>query len=63
MKKSKQVAAGGIAASLCLLLMFLTGLFPLATYALPAMAARSSLLWLLNLDAQRQRWFMRRCHC
>ena len=33
MSKSKQIAAGGIASSLCLLLMFLTGVFPFATYA------------------------------
>lgn len=38
MKKSTQVAVGGIASSLCLLLMFLTGIIPFATYALPAMA-------------------------
>ena len=38
MSKSKQIAAGGIASSLCLLLMFLTGVFPFATSALPAMA-------------------------
>ena len=38
MSKSKQIAAGGIASSLCLLTMFLTGVFPFATYALPAIA-------------------------
>lgn len=37
-KKSTQVALGGLAAALCLLLMFLTGVFPFATYALPALA-------------------------
>lgn len=37
-KKSTQVALGGLAAALCLLLMFLTGIFPFATYALPALA-------------------------
>ena len=38
MRKSTQVALGGLASSLCLVLMFLTGVFPFATYALPAMA-------------------------
>ena len=38
MRKSTQVALGGLASSLCLVLMFMTGLFPFATYALPAMA-------------------------
>ena len=38
MSKSKQIAAGGIASSLCLLTIFLTGVFPFATYALPAIA-------------------------
>ena len=49
MKKSKQVAAGGIAASLCLLLMFLTGLFPFATYALPAMAGTLLIVVVIEL--------------
>ena len=51
MSKSKQVAAGGIASSLCLLLMFLTGIFPFATYALPAMAG--SLLVVVVLELNR----------
>jgi len=38
MKKSTQVAMGGLCSALCLLLMFLTGMVPFATYALPAMA-------------------------
>ena len=38
MKKSTQVAVGGLASALCLLLMFLTGMIPFTTYALPAMA-------------------------
>lgn len=37
-KKSTQVALGGLAAALCTLLMFLTGMIPFATYALPAAA-------------------------
>lgn len=37
-KKSSQVALGGMASALCLLLMFMTGLIPFATFALPAMA-------------------------
>lgn len=37
-KKSTQIAIGGVFSALCLLLMFLTGLVPFATYALPAIA-------------------------
>lgn len=37
-KKSTQVAVGGLSSALCLLIMFMTGLIPFATYALPAMA-------------------------
>lgn len=37
-RKSSQVAMGGLAAALCLLLMFMTGMIPFATYALPALA-------------------------
>ncbi|MEG1778509.1 MAG: hypothetical protein RR263_00280 [Oscillospiraceae bacterium] len=37
-KNSTRVALGGMSASLCLVLMFLTGLIPFATYALPAAA-------------------------
>lgn len=38
MKKSTQVAIGGLSAAICLLLMFMTGLIPLSSYILPAMA-------------------------
>lgn len=37
-RKSSQVALGGLMSSLCLLLMFMTGMIPFATFALPAMA-------------------------
>lgn len=37
-RKSTQVAIGGMASALCLLLMFMTGMIPFATFALPAMA-------------------------
>jgi len=37
-KKSTQVALGGLASSLCLLLMFMTGLIPFSTFAVPALA-------------------------
>lgn len=37
-KKSTQIALGGVFSALCLLLMFMTGLFPFATYALPMLA-------------------------
>lgn len=38
MKKSTQVAIGGLSAAICLLLMFMTGMIPLSSYILPAMA-------------------------
>ncbi|MBC8585019.1 hypothetical protein [Youxingia wuxianensis] len=38
MKKSTQVAIGGLTAALCLLLMFMTGLIPFSSYVFPAMA-------------------------
>ena len=38
MKNTKYVAAGGMITALSVVLMFLTGLFPSATYALPAIA-------------------------
>lgn len=38
MRKSTQVAVGGLSAALCTLLMFLTGIMPFATYALPAIS-------------------------
>ena len=47
MSKSKQIAAGGIASSLCLLLMFLTGVFP---FALPAMAGTLLVVVVLELN-------------
>ena len=37
-RKSTRVALGGMASALCLLLMFMTGLIPFGTFALPAMA-------------------------
>lgn len=36
--KSGAVAIGGVASALCLLFMFLTGVLPFATFALPAIA-------------------------
>lgn len=38
MKRSAQVALCGMIAALCMLMMFLTGLVPFATYAVPALA-------------------------
>ena len=37
-KKSQKVALCGMVAALCTMLMFLTGVFPFATYAMPALA-------------------------
>ena len=36
--KSTQVAVGGMASGLCLLLMFMTGMVPFSEYAFPAFA-------------------------
>lgn len=38
LKKSSQVALGGVIASLCVFLMLMTGFFPFLTYAAPAFA-------------------------
>ena len=38
MRNSGKIAFGGLVAALCLTCMFLTGLIPFATYALPAIA-------------------------
>ncbi len=38
MKRSQQVALCGVVAALCTLLLFMTGMFPFSTYALPALA-------------------------
>lgn len=38
MKKSSKVALCGMIAALCTLLMFMTGVFPFATYAMPVLA-------------------------
>ncbi|MCI8649319.1 MAG: hypothetical protein HFG20_04300 [Anaerotruncus sp.] len=38
MRKSTQVAMGGLAAALCLLLMFMTGLVPFSSYVFPCFA-------------------------
>lgn len=37
-RKSVQVALGGIATAICIVLMFLTGMVPFSYYALPALA-------------------------
>lgn len=37
-KKSTQIALGGMFSALCLVLMFMTGMVPFATYAIPALA-------------------------
>lgn len=52
-KNSYRIALGGIVSSLCLLCMFLTGVFPLLMYALPAVAG--VLMIIIVLDVGR-RW-------
>lgn len=51
-KVSYQVALGGIIAALCVVLMFLTGVFPFATYALPALAGMLLILPVIELGAK-----------
>ena len=38
MKRSEKVALCGMIAALCTILLFMTGMFPFSTYALPALA-------------------------
>ncbi len=38
MKKSTQVAIGGLSAAVCLLMLFMTGLIPFSSYVFPAFA-------------------------
>ena len=50
MKKSEQVALCGVVAALCTLLMFMTGMFPFSTYALPALAGLLFYIGIINRD-------------
>lgn len=56
MKNSKKVALGGMIAALSLALMFLTGLFPFATFAIPGVAG--VLLIVLVIELGRMQAFL-----
>ena len=52
MKHSSKVALCGMICALCTLCMFMTGLFPFATYALPAIAGVLLCVIILELNAR-----------
>ena len=49
-RKSYSTALGGIVASLAIVLMFFTGVFPFATYALPALAGLLMVVIVIDFD-------------
>lgn len=49
-RKSYSTALGGIVASLAVVLMFFTGVFPFATYALPALAGLLMVVIVIDFD-------------
>lgn len=49
-KASKKVALGGVVSALSLLFMFLTGIFPFAEYALPAISGIALVVLVIELD-------------
>lgn len=53
MNQSGKIALGGIISALCLVCMFLTGVFPFATYALPAIAGVLLIVVVIELG---KRW-------
>ena len=51
-KRSAQVALCGMMAALCMLLMFMTGLIPFATYAIPALAGILMIVIVVETNAK-----------
>lgn len=51
-KSSFNVAMGGIVAALAVVLMFFTGVFPFATYALPALAGLLMVIIVIDYNAK-----------
>ncbi len=49
-RKSYSTALGGIVAALAVVLMFFTGVFPFATYALPALAGLLMVIIVIDFD-------------
>lgn len=49
MRKSMKVALGGIIAALCIVIMFLSGIIPIATYALPALAGLTLIIIVIEI--------------
>ena len=52
LKRTSQVALGGMIAALCVLLMMLTGILPFLTYAVPAMAGFLMVVMVVLLQEQ-----------
>lgn len=52
MNHSGKVALGGIVTALCTVLMFLTGLIPIGTYALPAIAGVTLMVIVVELGSR-----------
>lgn len=50
LKHSTKIAVGGLTTALCIILMFLTGLFPFATFALPAIAGALLVLIVIEIN-------------
>lgn len=52
MNQSGKVALGGIITAVCTVLMFLTGLIPIGTYALPAIAGVLLMVIVIELGSK-----------
>lgn len=50
LKHSTKIAIGGLTTALCVILMFLTGLFPFATFALPAIAGALLVIIVIEIN-------------
>ena len=60
MNHSGKVALGGIITAICTTLMFLTGLIPIGTYALPAIAGVTLMVIVIELNP-RWAWMVYIC--
>ena len=56
MNHSGKVALGGMVTALCVVLMFLTGVIPIATYALPAVSGVLLVVIVIEMGAKRRVW-------
>ena len=53
MKTSRKVALGGMVTALSLVLMFLTGVFPFATFALPGIAGLLLIMVVIEMGCRQ----------